>query len=120
MTHNYLRDLKLLERLLPSPVRYLGLLGPRRRTEQLLAELDQQGARVTPQQLERFYAPVGLNIGAEGPEGVALAVLSEMQAVIANRSGGHLRDRAASIHSPEPVEDRTGGIVSARRVTSEA
>jgi xanthine dehydrogenase accessory factor len=118
MTHNYLRDLKLLERLLPSPVRYVGLLGPRRRTEQLLAELDQQRVRVTPEQLERFYAPVGLDIGAEGPEGVALAVFSEMQAVIANRSGGHLRDRAASIHSPEPAEARTGRLCSSRRVRS--
>lgn len=119
MTHNYLHDLNLLQSLLPSPVRYLGLLGPRRRTEQLLAELKQQGVRATPEQLKRFYAPVGLDIGAEGPESVALSVLAEMQAVIANRAGGYLRERPVSIHSPEPVEAHTRSALSPSRVTFE-
>lgn len=115
MTHNYLHDLNLLQRLLPSPVRYLGLLGPRRRTEQLLAEMERQGVRVTPEQLQRFHAPVGLDIGAEGPEGVALSVLAEMQAVIAKRAGGYLRERTISIHSSERAGARTGGALSPMR-----
>lgn len=101
MTHNYLRDLKLLKTLLPSPVRYLGLLGPRKRADELLAELEQQSVRITAEQRQRFYAPVGLDLGAEGPEGVALAILAEIQAVVANREPGHLRARQGSIHGLE-------------------
>jgi xanthine/CO dehydrogenase XdhC/CoxF family maturation factor len=98
MTHNYLRDLELLEMLLPSPVRYLGLLGPRRRTDQLLADLQQKGKQPTPDELRRFYAPVGLDIGSEGPIEVALSILSEMQAVMTSHPGAHLRERKRPIH----------------------
>ncbi|MGZ5173949.1 MAG: XdhC family protein, partial [Burkholderiales bacterium] len=92
------RDLELLEMLLPSSVRYLGLLGPRRRTDQLLADLQQKGIEPTSDQLGRFYAPVGLDIGSEGPLEVALSVLSEMQAVMTRHPGSHLRDRQRPIH----------------------
>ncbi|HEX6005992.1 MAG TPA: XdhC/CoxI family protein [Burkholderiales bacterium] len=98
MTHNYLRDLEVLKILLPSPIRYIGLLGPRRRAGELLAELEKQSLSPTPEQAQRLYAPVGLDLGAEGPEGVALSVLAEIQAVVASRAPGHLRERKGSIH----------------------
>lgn len=98
MTHNYLRDLELLQLLLPSPVRYLGLLGPRRRTDQILGDLQEKGIVPAPAQLERLYAPVGLDIGSEGPAEVAMSILSEMQAVMTRHRGGHLRDRKQPIH----------------------
>ncbi|HEX6062705.1 MAG TPA: XdhC family protein [Longimicrobiales bacterium] len=106
MTHNYLRDLEALKVLLPSPARYVGLLGPRRRANELLAELDKQSFAITPAQRERLYAPVGLDLGAEGPEGVALSVLAEIQAVVAGRGAGHLRERAGSIHDLQPAAKR--------------
>ena len=106
MTHNYLRDLELLKILLPSPVRYVGLLGPKRRADELLAELERQSISATPEQRRRLYAPVGLDLGAEGPEGVALSVLAEIQAVIAEREPGHLRERQGSIHGLEPLLQR--------------
>ena len=99
MTHNYLRDLKLLELLLPSPLRYVGQLGPRKRTEQLLADLGQRGIHPEPEQLNRLYAPVGLDIGSESPSEVALSMLAEMQAVITGRDGGFIRARKSHIHS---------------------
>lgn len=102
MTHNYLRDLEALKILLPSPVRYVGLLGPRRRADELIAELQKQSFTVTPERQERLYAPVGLDLGAEGPEGVALSVLAEIQAVIAGRAPGHLRERKGAIHDLQP------------------
>lgn len=101
MTHNYLRDLDLLETLLPSQVRYIGLLGPRRRTDQLLTDLGEKGVQPSARQLERFYAPVGLDIGSEGPAEVALSILSEMHAVITSHRGGHLRQRKRPIHQAE-------------------
>lgn len=51
------------------------------------------------EQLHRLYAPVGLDIGADTPEAIALAIVAEMQAVLANRSGGLLRDRREPIHN---------------------
>lgn len=98
MTHNYLRDLEVLKLLLPSSVRYVGLLGPKRRAGELMEEFERQSIALTDAQRARFYAPVGLDLGAEGPEGVALAVLAEIQAVVAGRTPGHLRERKGSIH----------------------
>jgi len=109
MTHSYLQDQRLLEVLLPSPVRYLGILGPRSRTRRLLSDLGAQGLTWTEGQLERLYAPVGLDIGADGPEEIALAVLAEIQAALAGRSGGSLRQRAGTIHGTEGAEQTTPG-----------
>jgi xanthine dehydrogenase accessory factor len=98
MTHNYLHDLELLKTFLPSHLQYLGLLGPKRRTEQLLQELSAQGITTTDAQLQQLYAPIGLDIGGDTPEAIALAIISEIQAVLNDRSGGFLRDRHAPIH----------------------
>lgn len=98
MTHNYLHDLELLRTLLPSPLRYLGILGPRSRTKRLLEDLRQTGFIPTEDQLRRLYGPVGLDIGADTPEAIALSIVAEIQAVLASRSGGVLRDRKGPIH----------------------
>jgi xanthine dehydrogenase accessory factor len=99
MTHNYFHDREHLKMLLPSNVRYIGVLGPKSRTAQLLEDLHSQGAVYTQEQLSRLYAPVGIDIGAETPVEVALSIVTEIQAVLANRSGGLLRDRNAPIHN---------------------
>jgi xanthine/CO dehydrogenase XdhC/CoxF family maturation factor len=98
LTHNYLSDKTLLQTLLPSPIRYLGLLGPKRRTQQLLEDLRIEGINPSENQLQRLYAPVGLDIGAETAEEIALSIVAEIQAVLAQRSGNHLRERQGSIH----------------------
>jgi xanthine/CO dehydrogenase XdhC/CoxF family maturation factor len=98
MTHNYLRDMDWLEAMLPSAARYVGLLGPRKRTDSLLVDLKEKGFEPTPEQLARLYAPVGLDIGSEGPAEVAMSILAEMQAVITDHGGGHLRARKVPIH----------------------
>ena len=106
MTHNYLYDREILRTLLPFPLRYLGLLGPKSRTERLLQELQEEGITPTPEQLHRLYGPIGLDIGADTPDEIALAIVAEIQAVIANRSGGLLRDRRGPIHNREETNDR--------------
>ena len=98
MTHNYARDRFILPALLNSDVFYIGALGPKRRTEQLLEELAAEGKNFTADQLGRLYAPVGLDIGADTPETIALSILGEIQAVLKSRNGGCLRYREGSIY----------------------
>jgi len=98
MSHNYERDLALLAALLPSPARYVGILGSRTRTRELLAELARRGVRPTRAQLARLHGPVGLDIGSETPAEVALSIVAEIQAVFAGRPGGALRSRKGAIH----------------------
>src|SRR5262249_38650657 len=102
MTHNYRRDLELLEVLLPSQVRYVGLLGPKKRSERLLHELDVTGIDVTAAQRRRLHAPIGLDIGAETSEEIALAIVAEIRATLAGRTGGFLRERRIPIHERAP------------------
>lgn len=100
MTHHYLHDRAILRALLGSPARYVGVLGPRRRTEDLLADLRDEGVAPGEAALERLFAPAGLDVGADAPEQIALSVVAEMQAVLCGRSGGRLRERKGPIHDP--------------------
>ena len=89
MSHNYLQDQAMLRRLLPQPLAYLGLLGPRERSKRLLTELAQEGiVAADPQHL---YAPLGLDLGGKTPEAIALSALAEIQAVLNERPAHSLR-----------------------------
>ncbi|MEO8072321.1 MAG: XdhC/CoxI family protein [Acidobacteriota bacterium] len=96
MTHNYNRDREILRRLMNSECQYIGALGPKKRTEKLLAEI---GGKFDETQLAKLYAPVGLDIGADTPEAIALSIVAEIQAVLSNRRGGFLRERKGSIYN---------------------
>ncbi len=96
LTHNYYDDLEILRGLLPAPVRYIGLLGSRQRTERLLQEL--QPTTDTTRQLAKLHAPVGLDLGAETPAAIALSIVAEIQAVLSDRPGNSLKYRNTSIH----------------------
>jgi xanthine/CO dehydrogenase XdhC/CoxF family maturation factor len=98
MTHHYRHDVPLLRALWPLPLAYLGLLGPRKRAEKIVADLEADGFTATPEMRARLHAPVGLDLGAEAPEEVALAILAEMTAVRSDRDARPLRDRAKPIH----------------------
>jgi xanthine/CO dehydrogenase XdhC/CoxF family maturation factor len=98
MTHNYLDDIEVLRTLLPSSVQYVGLLGPKRRTERLLQDLQAEGMVYSNAQLEKLYAPIGLDIGADTPEAIAVSIVAEIQAVLAQRTGGFLKRRSIPIH----------------------
>ena len=95
MSHSFAQDTFFLDLLLAQPLGYLGVLGARRRTLDLLARL---GRDTMPAEL---HAPAGLDIGAETPEQIALSILSEVQATFAKRPGGALRQRDGSIHGRE-------------------
>jgi xanthine/CO dehydrogenase XdhC/CoxF family maturation factor len=98
MTHNFERDKHALRRALQGRFRYIGVLGPKRRTESLLQELANEGETFSDEQLKRLFAPVGLDIGADTPESIALSIIAEINAVLANRAGGFLRNRTGSIY----------------------
>jgi xanthine/CO dehydrogenase XdhC/CoxF family maturation factor len=106
MTHNYLHDRNLIRSFLtwPRAPAYLGLLGPRQRTHKILRELRDEGIEPSDHLRERIFAPVGLDIGAEGPEQIAVAIVAELVAARSGRSGGHLRDRPAAIHAAAAAE----------------
>jgi xanthine dehydrogenase accessory factor len=99
MTHHYRNDIPLLLHLLPLTLSYLGLLGPRRRTERILADIAARGLVVTPDMRSRLRAPVGLDLGAEAPEEVALSIIAEMASVLSGRDARPLRERERPIHA---------------------
>ena len=103
MSHNYSHDLELLRFLLASPARYIGVMGPRKRTERMLSELaaNEDTFRLEEAHLARLYFPAGLDIGANAPAEIALSIIAEMRAVLDGRIGGMLRGRRGSIHSSQ-------------------
>ena len=99
MTHNFGRDLSCLATLLRLPLPYVGLLGPRGRRAQLLAELAGIDALPNPDDLQRLHSPAGLDLGADGPEEIALSIVAEIKAVMAGRSATPLGLRRAAVHA---------------------
>lgn len=107
MNHHLMRDVEALCRLVPSPVPYVGVLGPRRRTERLLARVERElGRALTAEELTRIYSPIGLDIGGESPAAIAVGVVAEILAVRYGRPAPHLRDRRGPLH-PDRLEPLT-------------
>ncbi|MCR5889531.1 XdhC family protein [Hymenobacter sp. J193] len=101
MTHNYYYDLAVLRHLLPAAsARYIGLLGPRKKYERLLEDLRKDVPDAAGQLQGRIHSPIGLNLGAETPEEIALSIVAEIQAVLTGRPAGFLRDSPHPIHPP--------------------
>lgn len=98
MTHNFGRDLLALDRVLPLQLRYIGLLGPRKRHVELLTRLSEYRPFDFNASVGNLFAPAGLDIGSEAPEEIALSIVSEVAAVLSNRRGGSLRERKTDIH----------------------
>ena len=101
MTHNYNYDKALLKSLLPSKVRYVGMLGPKKKLERMLGEIQEEGMKVDAEMLEKVYGPAGLEIGAETPEEIALSIIAEIKAVLEGKNGRSLRYKQEVIHSRE-------------------
>ncbi|MFM7194821.1 MAG: XdhC family protein, partial [Bacteroidota bacterium] len=98
MTHNYQYDLAMLKLMLNAASPYLGMLGPRKKLERMIDELHSAGMTVTPEMMQKIYGPVGLNLGAETPEEIALSIAAEIQSVFAGKHGDSLRNGPAVIH----------------------
>ncbi len=101
MNHSYSQDLEVLSELSARPPLYLGILGPRKRSLQLLADAGIETSQLGP----ALHSPMGLDIGADGPEQVAVSVVAEIQAYLNRRTGGELRERSGSIHARDEESD---------------
>jgi xanthine dehydrogenase accessory factor len=110
MSHNYLRDKDYIRSYLGTGVSYIGSLGPRKRLDSVLTDLEKEGVTPSEEDLAKIYAPSGLDIGAEGPEEVAWAIMAEVLAVRSGRRAGFLRDRKGNIHTrAEPAAASAAG-----------
>lgn len=92
MTHSYEQDLFLLTRLLQMPLGYLGILGPRHRTNHLLDRIAEELRGSREAYLEKLHSPTGLDLGADTPASIALSIVAEIQANLHHSSAAHLRD----------------------------
>lgn len=98
MSHNYYYDLAVLEELNNlAELKYIGILGPRKKTDRMLSDMEEKG--ITTDDLNRrLYSPIGLDIGGENSDEIALAIMAELMAVKNNYNGGFLRNLDAPIH----------------------
>lgn len=95
MTHNFEYEVIVLEKLLTCMIPYIGILGPKRKTEKLIQRLESKGVTVHS---DNFYAPVGIEIGAETSEEIALSILAEIKAVLNKKQPIFLREKLGPIH----------------------
>jgi xanthine/CO dehydrogenase XdhC/CoxF family maturation factor len=112
MTHNYNYDKAMLVQLLQKNVTYIGMLGPKNKRERILNELKDEGVIFTNEQLSILHSPVGLDIGAETSEEIALSILSEIKAMFANKDVQSLRKIKEVIHP------RSSTIIEEVKLTS--
>jgi xanthine/CO dehydrogenase XdhC/CoxF family maturation factor len=91
-THSLEHDREWVRRMLASEIRYIGVLGPRARIEELLSELGAEDD-------ERVFGPVGLDLGAYGPEQIAVSIVAELLALYWDREPVHLRTKESAIHA---------------------
>ena len=98
MTHNYNYDMAMLKQLLQKTITYIGMLGPKKKRERMLNELKDEGLIFTDQQLSVLHSPVGLDIGAETSEEIAVSILAEIKALFAGKDVQSLRTINEVIH----------------------
>ncbi len=101
MSHDYKTDKDNLPKAVATNAPYIGMLGPRVRSEKIWTELAEEGKGITETDFTRIHAPVGLDIGAVSPEEIALSLSAEIRAVFSDRDGTFLRLRQSTIHVRE-------------------
>ena len=98
MTHNFAKDLLYLQQLKDLRVAYIGLLGPARRREKLLSALIEYFPDLDDEFMEIIHGPVGLNLGAETPQEIAISIIAEILSVIRNQKPIPLQAKKGAIH----------------------
>jgi len=103
MTHNYNYDIAALEQLVRTNCRFIGVLGPKKKLHKMLDQLSAKGIKIDNEITSRIYGPVGLDIGAETSEEIALSILAEIKGAFSNRKGTSLKERSIEIHDRSPI-----------------
>ncbi len=106
MSHNYEYDRDVLKKLIKTDTPYIGILGPRKRFDKMQEEFQAQEIVLSEEDIHRIHSPIGLDIGAETPDEIAVAIVSEIQGKFASRSGGFLKYREAPIHQRDSKSDQ--------------
>jgi xanthine dehydrogenase accessory factor len=104
MSHNFVDDRLAVEALLDTQVPYVGVMGPESRFERMREVFAEAGRPLTDADLERLYAPIGLDLGGGAPYQIAMSIVSEVLTVHNERDPRHLRERASPIHGRPPAE----------------
>jgi xanthine dehydrogenase accessory factor len=93
----------VLEQLLPTEVAYIGILGPRKSTDKMLKEyaVIRKKCFLLPSS-KNLHSPVGLDIGAETPEEIALSIISEIQAFFTKKPGGSSKRQKEALFTTVP------------------
>jgi xanthine dehydrogenase accessory factor len=111
MTHNYNYDLAVLKLLLGiSAVPYIGILGPRKKYDRMLNDLNKEDINPSQEDFDRIFAPIGLALGAETSAEIALSILSEIQAVFTKTNGSSLKLKPGPIHLKKNNDFKTAVI----------
>jgi xanthine dehydrogenase accessory factor len=98
MAHDYKTDFNNLQKVLKTKAPYIGLLGPRKRSQKMFDALTNESTPVSKENMQRIFAPAGLDIGAATPEEIALSIVAEIRAHFAGRQGMSLRLRQGPIY----------------------
>ena len=98
MSHDYKTDMLNLPKALQTAAPFIGMLGPKIRSEKIWKELAEHGQPITESEMDRIYAPLGLDIGAQTPEEIALSLAAGIRAAFAQRDGSFLKYRTSPIH----------------------
>lgn len=108
MTHNYNYDMAMLQQLLPLHLPYIAALGPKKRLQRMLIEIQDEGIDITAQALKSVYGPAGIDIGSENADEIALSIIAEIQAIINKRPANSLRDKTLvhNRHSQQIIQDK--------------
>jgi xanthine dehydrogenase accessory factor len=105
MSHNYEYDLDVLKKLVKTDTPYIGIMGPLRRMEKMKAAFALRGEPLTAHDLDRIHAPVGVDIGAETADEIAVAIIAEILAVFSSRTAGFLKSKNTTIHQRDIESD---------------
>jgi len=98
MAHDYETDFKNMLSLLKTNIPFIGMLGPKKRTDKMFLKLTEQGNPISEQDLNRIASPVGLDIGATTPEEIAISIIAEIKTFFSGRDGSRLKYRVNGIY----------------------
>jgi xanthine dehydrogenase accessory factor len=105
ISHNYEYDRDVLRKLICTETPYIGIMGPRKRFDKMLSEFKREGIQLSLED-HRIHSPIGLDIGAEAPDEIAVSIIAEIQGRFSNRTGGFLKDRNTPIHERDAKSDQ--------------